>query len=123
MQPRVGQALQDLDIGFPLWEISFVSLGHKPNALFLYLYHDYRLRQKKDGKQRAEHFSSSHSNPSFLPVLRLIKSSTLAYIYIYQRIDHQIQFSSSYLPKSPPPNMHSDNYELYSRLGRTETFS
>ena len=39
-------SLRDSCVGFPLLEISFVSLESRSNALSLCLYHDYRLRQK-----------------------------------------------------------------------------
>ena len=51
---------------------SFVSSGSRPNALSLCLYHDYRLRQKQSGEQRAEYFCSSHPDPTSLPVSRLV---------------------------------------------------
>ncbi len=52
--------------------IFFVSSGSRPNALSFCLYHGYRLRQKKGRKKRAEYFCSSHPDPSFLSVSRLI---------------------------------------------------
>ena len=64
--------LRDSPVGFPLLEISFVSSGSRPKALSLCLYHDYRLRQKQGGEQRAEYFCPSHPDPSFLPVSRLV---------------------------------------------------
>lgn len=59
---------------FFLLEISFVSSGGKPHALSLCFYHDYHLRQKQGGEQRAEYFCFSHSDLFFLPVSRLVNN-------------------------------------------------
>ena len=56
--PGGEPGLRDSCVGFPLFEISFVSSESRPNALSLCLYHDYRLRQKQGGEQRAGYFSS-----------------------------------------------------------------
>lgn len=74
---RIGVKMQpggvrDSCVGFPLLEISFVSLGNRPNALSLCLYHNYHLWQKQGGEQKAEYFGSSHPDPSFLPISRLV---------------------------------------------------
>lgn len=72
--PGGDLGLRDPCVGFSLLEISFVSSGSRLNAFIsLCLYHDYRLRQKQGGDQRAdEYFYSSYADPSFPPVSRLV---------------------------------------------------
>lgn len=48
--------LRDSYVRFFLLEISFVSSGGRPHALSLCFYHDYHLRPKQGGEQRAEYF-------------------------------------------------------------------
>ena len=74
--------VRDSCVRFPLIEISFVLSGSRPNALNVCLYHDYRLRQKQGGEQRAEYFCSLHPDPPFLPhILCMIQYLSLAIKY------------------------------------------
>ena len=64
----------------------------------LCLHHDYRLRQKQGGEQRAEYFCFSHLDPFFLSASRLVYDLVPSY---------QVQFGSSF----PVQILAPDNYK------------